>query len=116
MEAQTAEAAIKAELTALVEHPPASAAPSTHPPRWFSWFSSNEEEMLTINFAVNLSLIVICVAAAAAKFVTVDMDSWSTLTPMEVLLQLPSSNWALYEDAVNNNPLLTKVGPCDNDG
>ncbi len=105
---QTAET-IKADLTTMVEHPPASATPPHHPARWLWWVDSNEEEMRVINFSVNLGLIVVCAAAAAAKFVTVDIDSWGSLSATDLLLQLPSSNWKLYEEAVNSNPMLTKV-------
>lgn len=80
-----------------------------HAPKFLKWLPSGEDELRTINYSINLGLLLVLGAAALTKVVTVSSDQWGMLSLWDIVSRIPEDNWALYEAAVGSNPIFTKA-------
>lgn len=95
--------------SAQAQAPAAAAVTVLQPITWLSWVTRDPEQQHGINSNLNLLLALAFVSCLAAKLLLVDADHWGQLSVLEIVQQLPSSNWRDYDNAVNSNPMLTKA-------
>lgn len=83
---------------------------SRNPPRWLPWLDDEQQELRVINYAINTTILGVVSAAAVAQIVTVDSDLWRGWHLYEIVRRIPTSNWDMYQAALAEHPVLTKVG------
>ncbi|KAF5207401.1 Peroxisomal membrane (Mpv17/PMP22) family protein [Thalictrum thalictroides] len=71
----------------------------------------NEEEdiEMLIDRAINATIVLAAGIFAITKLLTIDRDYWHGWTIFEILRYAPLHNWAAYEEALKENPVLAKM-------
>ncbi|PIA29526.1 hypothetical protein AQUCO_05900036v1 [Aquilegia coerulea] len=71
----------------------------------------NEEEdvEMLIDRAINAVIVLAAGTYAITKLLTIDRDYWHGWTIFEILRYAPLHNWAAYEEALKENPVLAKM-------
>ncbi|KAJ7515625.1 hypothetical protein O6H91_22G021000 [Diphasiastrum complanatum] len=87
----------------------AAAAQSLYMPTLIWFAKTEEEERQVIDRIINASILGAAGVYAFTKVFTVDQDYWHGWTMFEILKYAPIHNWAAYEEALKNHPVLAKM-------